>query len=226
MFRALPRIIATAASAFAEQAGRLPEAVNDLDLVTLLATTIQMVLLLLPSIGITYLFIRLSIRFLRAVWNWSQPTWPRRAAGALATLGAVALFAYLWVPQLGLPGPRPAGDGGRVLAFPPPRFEPIRQEERLTVFDAVRNQVVPRPDAGQPRQGGEDTPASATPATGTTPQPATTAAPRLRLPAEAAAPVARQRRDRLRRRPLRRRAHPLPSQRPSRRPARRRFALP
>jgi putative peptide zinc metalloprotease protein len=180
MFRALPRIIATAASAFAEQAGRLPEAVNDLDVVTLLATTIQMVLLLLPSIGITYLFIRLSMRFLRAVWNWSQPTWPRRAAGALATLGAVALFAYLWVPQLGLPGPRPAGDGGSVLAFTPPRFEPIRPDERLTVFDAVRGQVVPRLDAAQPRQGGEDTPAAATPeatppAGATTPQPATPA---------------------------------------------------
>jgi putative peptide zinc metalloprotease protein len=85
IFRTLPRIIATAASAFAEQAETLPDAVNNADVLLVVGTVLQMVLLVLPAIGATYLFVRLTYKFLHGVWNWSKPTPQRRVAGALAT---------------------------------------------------------------------------------------------------------------------------------------------
>jgi hypothetical protein len=182
IFRALPRIIATAVEAFAEQARILPDAVSDANVLLAIATVLQMILLALPAIGATYMFLRLASKFLVGVWNWSKPTPQRRVAGALATTAFVALFAYLWVPQIPLPE---APGVGRPSSSSPPvlvgRFEPLRQGEDFTVQQAVRREPPP-PEAI--RQGGgndEDAPgiapeATPTPAVSVTPAatPATT----------------------------------------------------
>jgi putative peptide zinc metalloprotease protein len=135
MFKTLPRIIATGASAFWEQGGNLVTAAGDGAILTIIASALQMILLLLPSIGVSVLFARLALKFLRAVWDWSKPTFARRVTGALVTSAAVAFFAFLWLPQIGgLPNFGPSSNS--VVAIGP--FEPIRPNEKLTVPQVVR----------------------------------------------------------------------------------------
>ena len=183
MFRTLPRIIATAVSAVGEQFAKIGPAVNDVDVLTLSATLVQIVLLVLPSIGISLLLAKLARKFARFMWNWSKPTAARRACGALATLAIVAMFAFLWLPQIGLPGFEPTATS---QAFVGP-FEPIRPNERLTIQQVVRNEPPPPPVS--PNRGGDrgdEQPAGAPP--GATPgsTPSATATPR---PSGSATPV-------------------------------------
>jgi putative peptide zinc metalloprotease protein len=158
MFKTLPRIIATGASAFWDQAGKLSDAAGEGAVLTIIASALQMVLLLLPSIGVSLLFARLALKFVRAVWNWSKPTFARRVMGALATTAAAAFFVFLWLPQIGLPG---ADERSSDSVFAVGRFEPIRPNEKLTVPQVVRGAPPPPASSSTVPRDGDDSPQNA-----------------------------------------------------------------
>jgi putative peptide zinc metalloprotease protein len=59
----------------------------------------QLVLLLLPAIGMTYTFIRIAKRGTAGAWRWSAGSATRRTAVMAAALGTAILLAVLWYPD-------------------------------------------------------------------------------------------------------------------------------
>jgi len=163
LFRALPRIIATGATAFWDQATGLPDTFANGEYLLGLATILQVLLLLLPTVGAVLMFARLTVKFVKNVWKWGNGSLPKRIAGSLAIAGVGALLFLMWAPQVDLS--RLATGQSPALASGSTRYKPLQPGERLNVRDAVRQQVViaqPRPapasangtqqPAGQPGQ--------------------------------------------------------------------------
>jgi putative peptide zinc metalloprotease protein len=70
----------------------------------------QLVLLLLPTIGAAYTFIRVARRGSVGAWRWSSGSPPRRLAVVTGGLGMAALLAVTWYPDARL---SPYRDGER-----------------------------------------------------------------------------------------------------------------
>jgi len=140
LFRALPRIIATGAEAFWDQATGLPDTFANGDYLLGLATILQILLLLLPTIGSVLIFAKLGKRFVTGVWKWGEGSLPKRIVGSTAIAGAAALLLLMWAPQVDLSrlvtGQSPALVSGST------RYRPLQPGERLNVRDAVQQRVV------------------------------------------------------------------------------------
>jgi putative peptide zinc metalloprotease protein len=148
LFRALPRIIATGAEAFWDQATGLPGTFGDGDYLLGLATILQIVLLLLPSIGAVLIFAKLALKFVKNVWKWGAASLPKRMLSITAIGGAAALLLLMWAPQVDIS--RLATGESPALASGSTRYKPLQPGERLNVGDAFRQQVViaqPQPSA-------------------------------------------------------------------------------
>ena len=157
MLRAVPRMVATGVDAFIEQSPLLEDAVNRRDVVMVAATLVQMLVLVMMTGGVFYLLFRLGRRLGTGLWNWSKPTMPRRFAGSVMGAGMVFFLAFLWAPQLPIPG------GGSGPLYNATSFKPIQKGERLTLGDATGQRIVTRPYPGAPSQeqsasGGSTTP--------------------------------------------------------------------
>lgn len=111
---AFPRIVATSW----DSASRLLGKLGDGGAAANVWTAVQLLLLVLPAVGITYTMVRTARRAGAGAWNWSAGSAPRR----LGVLGGVALLlgvlAFAWWP-----------DG---------RLTPYRQGESSTVQQQVR----------------------------------------------------------------------------------------
>jgi putative peptide zinc metalloprotease protein len=70
------------------------------DFLGLALSALQLFILLLLMLGLTYVLYRVGTSCLRTAWKWSSPTPVRRVAGALGTTAAFAMLAWLWAPQL------------------------------------------------------------------------------------------------------------------------------
>jgi len=139
MFRALPRIIATAATAFWDQATQLPEKASNGEVLLVLAMLVQMLLILLPGIGAVLMFFRLGRKFVTGVWHWGDGSASKRGVSAVAIAGMAGLFIMLWLPQMNLGGVKTSGP---VLAKTTNPFRPIQPGERLNVSDAATSRVI------------------------------------------------------------------------------------
>ncbi len=110
MVRRLPTIMTGIWGSLLMQARAFADALSVGNILGMLASIAQMLILALPLVGITYMLYRLAWRPMRALWKWSKPTPMRRIAGGLVTAGIIALLAFLWVPQLSFAG-RTVPDG-------------------------------------------------------------------------------------------------------------------
>jgi putative peptide zinc metalloprotease protein len=142
-------------------------------------SVVQLLLLLLPAIGLTYTVIRIVRRVTVGAWRWSHRAPIRRAAVITAALATATVLAIVWYPdgrmtpyqdgergtlQEHLQNLRTLGQGHPVLSFPAP------------AAPAVTKPAEPPTPSGQPP-------------TVTTSPPPSTAPPPAPAPAQAPAPA-------------------------------------
>jgi putative peptide zinc metalloprotease protein len=112
-----PRILATAAHSLTHQASAVAKAAGHTDVVGVLVGALQIVILLLPLIGIILTLGRLGTRAGRGIWRGTEGKPISRAVAVLAMTALVGGLAYTWLPN---------GD-----------YEPIRPGEKGTLGEGV-----------------------------------------------------------------------------------------
>ena len=112
-----PRILATAAHSLSHQAGVVGKAVGHADVVAALVGGLQILILLLPLVGIVLTLGRLGTRAGRGVWRGTEGKPVSRAIAVLAMAALVGGLLYTWLPN---------GD-----------YEPIRPGEKGTLGEGI-----------------------------------------------------------------------------------------
>ena len=164
--KSVPRVLATAWDSFGELAGDFSGARGDRDFLGMAAAVVQMLTLALPTLATLFMLFALGRNIFGALWNWSRPTPARRVAGLLASVGVVALVAFLWAPQL--PSFLPARGGRPGPLYGTTSFRPITENERGRLSDAA---------AGAPIVGNLAGTRVSSPSPTPTPTPTTTRSP-------------------------------------------------
>jgi putative peptide zinc metalloprotease protein len=183
----MPRIVATAGDSLQHQWHTASDAFGHGEPLTAIVGIVQMIVLLLPLVGIAVMFVRLARRAGRAVWRWSDGSVVRRSLVTAVGLATLILLAYVWWPN-GEYQPIQPGERGTVqeltrsvsdLGGGRPALTPEREVELggTPGIDDPRPPVTPAPEA--PAPGGDD--GADAPAPGDdgadTPAPASTTAP-------------------------------------------------
>src|SRR5919202_2690544 len=70
------------------------------DVLGMMASVAQILILGLPVFGLSYLLASLSRKPITVLWRRSKPSTPRRVASTLTAVAALGLVAFLWAPQL------------------------------------------------------------------------------------------------------------------------------
>jgi hypothetical protein len=177
MVASAPRILATSWDSFLQHLASLTTAWNAGDALNVAATLLGMAVLALTVGGLAFFLYRLAAGGLRRLWSWGRQSAQRRVVAGVATVAAVGLVAWLWMPPLGAIGRQ----AGPLVA----NLRPIAEDDRLTVNDAVFA------EGGLlgPTAGDSGTPSESTaPAAAPEPTPAPTPAP-TPPPAPAATPA-------------------------------------
>ena len=185
--RGLPRVIATAVDSFAQQAGALGTAQASGDGLGIAAAVTQMVILVLPVLGlISVVGSALSswIRFLR---RWSAGSAAKRTVAGLVSAATLFGVALLWLPQL----PDVPVRGVAVAAD---STTPISSTERGTLAEALPGAIPLFDRSGPPQPSAVPAAPSATasPSGGaptSAPPPSPTAAPSSPAPSTSPAPT-------------------------------------
>jgi putative peptide zinc metalloprotease protein len=113
----LPRLLATGAESVRQQWGTARAAFGDGSWLVGVGGGLQMLILVLPFVGIVYTFARLGTRIGRRSWAWSADSYAKRSFVFVAGTGLLALLVWAWLP-------------GR-------QYVPIRPGERGTFADYV-----------------------------------------------------------------------------------------
>lgn len=98
LVRFLPRMMTLLWDAVATQMHFLSTAFTQRDWIGSATALVELVILVLPILGLAYLIYSLTATPLRLVA--SQPTWPRRGLGLAAIATMVAVIGFMWAPQL------------------------------------------------------------------------------------------------------------------------------
>jgi len=98
LVKRLPGIVTVAWDAIATNAEIVRDAAADGEVLPLVTSVVQILILLLPLVGIAYLLYMLMWRPLRAAWR--QPTPGRRVAGVFVMTALILGVALYWVPHL------------------------------------------------------------------------------------------------------------------------------
>ena len=130
MVRGAPRVLATAWDALGQQAQAFGEAQGRGDVLVLIGSVLQALLLIIPTAGLAYTLFAFGRRFCLIVWKWGEPTAARRVMSAACLVGAAGLVGFMWVPGVPLPGRTPESP-------PLASWQPIGPDERGTVQDVV-----------------------------------------------------------------------------------------
>lgn len=134
MIKSVPRILATAWDSAGQQTDAFSLARDSGDAAGMAAAIAQTGILALPTLGLIYSLFGMGKRATKGLYAWSKPTPLRRMAGSTIGVVAVALLAYLWVPQL------PSGGGpNSAAANARSPWTPIRSDERGRIQDAARD---------------------------------------------------------------------------------------
>jgi putative peptide zinc metalloprotease protein len=112
-----PRILATAGHSLAKQAGAVGTAFGHADVAGVAVGALQILILLLPLIGIVLTLGRLGTKAGRGIWRGTEGKPVSRALAVLAVAALVGGLAYTWLPN---------GD-----------YERIRPGERGTLREGV-----------------------------------------------------------------------------------------
>jgi putative peptide zinc metalloprotease protein len=95
-----PRLLLFAGDALRAQTQVFVLAQRSGDGLAMTAVASQILLLTLSMVASVYFLFSVSWKAVKRLWAWSRPTAPRRLAGMLATVGVLALVAFLWLPSL------------------------------------------------------------------------------------------------------------------------------
>ena len=98
LIKRLPSIVTVAWDAILTNVQIVNDAAADGDFLALATSLTQILILLLPLVGIAYLLYMLLWRPLRAAWR--QPTTARRLSGVLAMSVVIAGVAFFWAPRM------------------------------------------------------------------------------------------------------------------------------
>lgn len=137
LIKNVPRVIITALDSAGKQAHLLAQAQTHGNGLGMLLAGVQLLVLALPAFGSIYLLFNLGRSVFGAIWQWSQPSVPRRLAGSAASAAIVAFLAYLWIPQI------PFGSNAPLRSAT--TFRPISYRETGTVSGAVSDLIHPAP---------------------------------------------------------------------------------
>lgn len=151
MVRGVPRLLATGWESFQKLLGQFGDARGGGDILGMVTSGVQILLLALPTLGTVYILAKLAKSLATALWRWGQPSPKRRAISTLGGIAIVGLLAFLWAPQL----PFGRGSDGRPAQGPlyaraRAAFVPIAPNERGTVPDLLGGNVVVAPPGGRP----------------------------------------------------------------------------
>ena len=91
----LPRFAATGAESMAKQADAIRDSANVLGVV---GGVVQMLVLLLPFVGIAYTLVKVFARIARRSWAWSADSYAKRVLVLAGGLAATALLVWAWLP--------------------------------------------------------------------------------------------------------------------------------
>lgn len=126
MFTRVPFLLVTVWEGFVMQTGSFANAQTQGSMLGMAIAVVQMLILALPLLATLYLLYTVSWGPIRALWNWSKPTWARRLIGTVGAVGLASLVAFLWVPWL-----------SAVNAAPPPGVQSFTVAERTHVQEPV-----------------------------------------------------------------------------------------
>jgi putative peptide zinc metalloprotease protein len=112
-----PRIFATAWSSLGHQAGDIAKAFGNGNVVGVGTGVLQVLILLLPLVGIVLTFARLGFRVGRGLWRSTEGKPLGRTAALLGMTAVLGGLVYTWLPN---------GD-----------YEPIRQGEKGTLSEGI-----------------------------------------------------------------------------------------
>jgi putative peptide zinc metalloprotease protein len=178
---AAPRIFATGW----DSANRLIGTMTSSQGVDAAWSGVQLVLLLLPAIGMTYTFIRIAKRGTMGAWRWSAGSAPRRVAMISGVLGLLTVLAVLWYPD-GRMTPYRDGERG-TLQEHIVELNTLGQGDPLLRSPAEA--LTPLPPTGQTNPIVMQEPVPAPPNTSTPQRPSPAQPPPAPAPAPAATPA-------------------------------------
>jgi putative peptide zinc metalloprotease protein len=170
MVRSVPRVMATAWDSFGQQSQAFLAAQAGGNVLGMLGSAGQAVLLLIPTVGLAYTLFSLAKRFTTALWNWGKPSAARRAVSAVCFVSTAGLVGFMWLPQMPLPGRQPQPAPVSLGPISPVNWQPIAADERGTVQDAVSDAAGPAV-AAPPTVEPTTSPATPLPTAPATPQP-------------------------------------------------------
>jgi putative peptide zinc metalloprotease protein len=145
MVRSVPRVLATAWDSLGQQGQAFTAAQSSGNVLGLAGSSLQAVLLLIPTIGLCYTLFSLGRRLVTGLWRWGQPSLPRRGASVLGLAAAAGLVGFMWIPQVSLPGGTPGQQSVASGPIAPVSWQPIGPEDRGVVQDIVAANPTPVP---------------------------------------------------------------------------------
>jgi putative peptide zinc metalloprotease protein len=188
----MPRILATAWDSFLLQQHKLGHEST----VASVVTVIQMLVLTLPIAGLAYTFWKLGWTIVSGAWTRTAEHPVRRGALALATVAAVGLVVYNWLPNGEYrpiqPGERGTLQGGVTqLASVQTGRASLTPTRRRQLHGAPTRASQTAPGKPKPAQAPSSQPAgtTSTPTTTTSTPTTTSTSPAQTTPAAAAAPA-------------------------------------
>ena len=174
----LPRVLGTAWDSLGQQWIGMTDALAAGQGLTVASSAVQILVLVLMTGGLLFFLFNLGRMAVRRAWDWSRPTWPRRAVGALATVGLAGVLVFLFAPASPLTG----DDGGPFAGAI--NFAPIGKDESLTWGDLSKG-LFGEPSSAPDGSGSDEQPGAtdgAAPADAA-PRPAQTASAATPTPA-------------------------------------------
>jgi putative peptide zinc metalloprotease protein len=94
----LPRLLGTGMESVRQQGSTARAAFADGSWLVGVGGGLQMLILLLPFVGIVYTFARLGMRIGRRSWAWSAESYAKRASVLVVGTGLLGLLVWAWLP--------------------------------------------------------------------------------------------------------------------------------
>jgi putative peptide zinc metalloprotease protein len=178
MLRSVPRVLGTAWDSFGQQGQAFLSAQASGDLLGMLGSASQALLLAIPSAGLVYTLVSIGRRLVAGLWRFGQPSLARRAISGVCYVVLGGLLSFMWIPQvsLSLPGNTNQTNPSGLGPISPVSWEPIGADEPGRIQDVVaiasprpveptpspRPAVVPTSVATPQSRGGPDVPSGTT----------------------------------------------------------------
>jgi putative peptide zinc metalloprotease protein len=125
----LPRLLATGMESLHKNGGAARDAFGDGNVIAGIGGGLQLLVLLLPFLGIVYTLVRVGMRVGRRSWAWSAGSYGKRGVVLAGGTTLVALLAWAWMPGTS--------------------YTPIREGERGTFTDYVAASSTVLTDRGE-----------------------------------------------------------------------------